>query len=38
MLNSKRKVLVGALALDGIAYDAIYARPRNVAVKFEYNF
>ena len=25
-------------ALDGIAYDAIYARPRNVAVKFEYNF
>jgi len=25
-------------ALDGIGYDAIYQRPRNVAVKFEYNF
>ena len=25
-------------ALDGIAYDAIYARPRNVAIKFDYNF
>ena len=25
-------------ALDGIAYDAIYARPRNVTVKFDYNF
>lgn len=25
-------------ALDGIAYDAIYARPRNVAIKLDYTF
>ncbi len=25
-------------ALDGIAYDAIYARPRNITLKLDYNF
>ena len=25
-------------ALDGIAYDAIYARPKNITAKLEYNF
>ena len=25
-------------ALDGIAYDAIYARPKNIAIKLDYNF
>ena len=25
-------------ALDGIAYDAIYARPRNIAIKLDYTF
>jgi hypothetical protein len=25
-------------ALDGIAYDAIYARPRNITVKLDYTF
>jgi outer membrane receptor protein involved in Fe transport len=25
-------------ALDGVAYDAIYARPRNITLKFEYLF
>ena len=25
-------------ALDGIGYDAIYARPRNITFKLDYNF
>jgi len=25
-------------ALDGVAYDAIYARPRNITLKFDYSF
>ena len=31
-------VLASGGALDGTAYDAIYARPRNVTLKFEYLF
>ncbi|MDG0980716.1 MAG: TonB-dependent receptor [Halieaceae bacterium] len=36
-LPLSRTVIRGA-GLDGIGYDAIYARPRNVALKLDYNF
>ncbi len=30
--------LASGFTLDGTAYDAIYARPRNITLKFDYNF